>query len=103
MVCSCEPGRPQLTARSIERESIFTAGGRVIEWFLSIGEVHMKTNTENEYSEIAADLKKRVEAVNHFYRYSRLLYWTDDSMYQIELIGVVVPRHKGDVQAVIET
>ena len=24
-------------------------------------------------------------------------------MYQIEPIGVVVPRHKGDVQAVIET
>src|SRR5499426_1369085 len=63
----------------------------------------MKTNTENEYSEIAADLKKRVEGDVHFDRYSRLLYSTDASMYQIEPIGVVVPRHKGDVQAVIET
>ena len=63
----------------------------------------MKTNTENEYSEIAADLKKRLEGDVHFDRYSRLLYSTDASMYQIEPIGVVVPRHKGDVQAVIET
>ena len=37
-----------------------------------------------------------------FDRYSRLLYSTDASIYQIEPIGVVVPRHKGDVQAVIE-
>jgi FAD/FMN-containing dehydrogenase/Fe-S oxidoreductase len=37
-----------------------------------------------------------------FDRYTRLLYSTDASIYQIEPIGVVVPRHKGDVQAVIE-
>src|SRR5258705_4351205 len=62
----------------------------------------MKTNTNNEYSEIAAELKKRLEGDIHFDRYSRLLYSTDASIYQIEPIGVVVPRHKGDVQAVIE-
>jgi FAD/FMN-containing dehydrogenase len=56
----------------------------------------------DEYSEIAAALKKRLEGDVHFDRYSRLLYSTDASMYQIEPIGVVVPRHKGDVQAVIE-
>ena len=33
---------------------------------------------------------------------TRQLYATDASIYQIEPIGVVVPRHKGDVQAVIE-
>jgi len=32
----------------------------------------------------------------------RLLYSTDASMYQMEPIGVVVPRHAGDVQAVLE-
>jgi FAD/FMN-containing dehydrogenase/Fe-S oxidoreductase len=52
--------------------------------------------------EIAAELRKRVEGDVHFDRTSRLLYSTDASMYQIEPIGVVVPRHKGDVQAVIE-
>ena len=62
----------------------------------------MKTDTNNEYSEIAAELKKRLEGDIHFDRYSRLLYSTDASIYQIEPIGVVVPRHKGDVQAVIE-
>ncbi|HEY7322988.1 MAG TPA: FAD-linked oxidase C-terminal domain-containing protein [Candidatus Binatia bacterium] len=62
----------------------------------------MKSTTSDEYSEIAADLKKRIEGEVRFDRYSRLLYSTDASMYQIEPIGVVVPRHKGDVQAAIE-
>jgi len=35
-------------------------------------------------------------------QYSRLLYSTDASMYQMEPIGVVIPRHAGDVQAVLE-
>jgi FAD/FMN-containing dehydrogenase/Fe-S oxidoreductase len=62
----------------------------------------MKINTNDEYSDIAAELTKRLEGDVHFDRTSRLLYSTDASMYQIEPIGVVVPRHKGDVQAVIE-
>jgi FAD/FMN-containing dehydrogenase/Fe-S oxidoreductase len=62
----------------------------------------MKTHTSNEYSDIAAELAKRLEGDVHFDRTSRMLYSTDASMYQIEPIGVVVPRHKGDVQAVIE-
>src|SRR5436305_15181073 len=57
---------------------------------------------ERDYREIEAELKKRVEGDIYFDRYSRLLYSTDASIYQIEPIGVVVPRHKGDVQAVGE-
>ena len=57
---------------------------------------------ERDYREIEAELKKRVAGDIHFDRYSRLLYSTDASIYQIEPIGVVVPRHKGDVQAVVE-
>jgi FAD/FMN-containing dehydrogenase/Fe-S oxidoreductase len=57
---------------------------------------------ERDYREIEAELKKRVEGDVRFDRYSRLLYSTDASIYQIEPIGVVVPRHKGDVQAVVE-
>ena len=57
---------------------------------------------ERDYREIEAELKKRVEGDIHFDRYSRLLYSTDASIYQIEPIGVVVPRYKGDVQAVVE-
>ena len=62
----------------------------------------MKIKANDEYSDIAAELTKRLEGDVHFDRTSRLLYSTDASMYQIEPIGVVVPRHKGDVQAVIE-
>ena len=62
----------------------------------------MSANPGRDYFEIGAELRKRIEGDVHFDRYSRLLYSTDASIYQIEPIGVVVPRHKGDVQAVIE-
>ena len=58
--------------------------------------------TGRDYFEIEAELKKRIEGEIRFDRYSRLLYSTDASIYQIEPIGVVVPRHKADVQAAIE-
>ncbi|HMA79483.1 MAG TPA: FAD-binding oxidoreductase, partial [Candidatus Binatia bacterium] len=62
----------------------------------------MSANPGRDYFEIEAELKKRIEGDIRFDRYSRLLYSTDASIYQIEPIGVVVPRHKGDVQAAIE-
>ena len=62
----------------------------------------MSANPSRDYFEVEAELKKRIDGDIHFDRYSRLLYSTDASIYQIEPIGVVVPRHKGDVQAVIE-
>ncbi len=62
----------------------------------------MSVKPGRDYFEIETELKKRVEGDIRFDRYSRLLYSTDASIYQIEPIGVVVPRHKGDVQAVIE-
>jgi len=62
----------------------------------------MSASPSRDYFEIEAELKKRIEGDVRFDRYSRLLYSTDASIYQIEPIGVVVPRHKGDVQAVIE-
>jgi FAD/FMN-containing dehydrogenase/Fe-S oxidoreductase len=64
--------------------------------------VAMSVNAGRDYFEIEAELKKRIEGDIRFDRYSRLLYSTDASIYQIEPIGVVVPRHKGDVQAAIE-
>ena len=62
----------------------------------------MSTNVTRERSEIESELRRRVDGDVYFDRTSRLLYSTDASMYQIEPIGVVVPRHKGDVQGVIE-
>jgi len=55
-----------------------------------------------DHFEIEAELKKRLEGEVRFDKFSRLLYSTDASIYQIEPIGVVVPRHKADVHAVLE-
>jgi FAD/FMN-containing dehydrogenase/Fe-S oxidoreductase len=62
----------------------------------------MSKSTAADYLAIEAELKKRIEGDILFDPYSRLLYSTDASIYQIEPIGVVVPRHKDDVQAVLE-
>ncbi len=53
-------------------------------------------------NDLEHELRRHVEGDVRFDRYSRLLYSTDASMYQMEPIGVVIPRHAGDVQAVIE-
>ncbi|MBI4525793.1 MAG: FAD-binding protein [Deltaproteobacteria bacterium] len=62
----------------------------------------MDFKRDEKYTEIASELRKRLEGEVRFDRYSRLLYSTDASMYEIEPIGVVIPRDRGDVQAVIE-
>src|SRR3989449_10842782 len=53
-------------------------------------------------TDLEQELRRAVEGDVRFDTYSRLLYSTDASMYQMEPIGVVVPRHAGDVQAVLE-
>ena len=63
----------------------------------------MIANASTDYLDLEAELNKRIEGEVKFDRYTRLLYSTDASIYQIEPIGVVVPRHKGDVQAAIGT
>ncbi len=62
----------------------------------------MRSDYHEEYWEIASELRKRIAGELRFDRMSRLLYSTDASIYQIEPIGVVVPRDKADVEAVIE-
>ncbi len=54
-------------------------------------------------NDLERELRRQVEGDVRFDTYSRLLYSTDASMYQMEPIGVVIPRHAGDVQAVVET
>src|SRR5918994_5717449 len=63
----------------------------------------MIANARTDYLDLEAELKERIEGEVKFDRYTRLLYSADASIYQIEPIGIVVPRHKGDVQAAIET
>jgi FAD/FMN-containing dehydrogenase/Fe-S oxidoreductase len=53
-------------------------------------------------TDLKRELQRVVEGDVRFDAFSRQLYSTDASMYQVEPIGVVIPRHKNDVQAVLE-
>ena len=53
-------------------------------------------------SDLERELRRVVGGEVRFDDYSRLLYSTDASMYQVEPIGVVLPRSKDDVRAVLE-
>ena len=55
-----------------------------------------------ETRELVHELAQVVEGEVRFDKYSRILYSTDASIYQIEPIGVVIPRHAEDVIATIE-
>src|SRR5215475_12284908 len=54
-------------------------------------------------NDLEAQLRKVVEGDVRFDAGSRLLYSTDASMYQVEPVGVVIPRDADDVRAAIET
>ena len=62
----------------------------------------MSANSSRDYLEVERELKKLIDGEVRFDQYTRLLYSTDASIYQIEPVGVVMPRHKNDVQAAIE-
>src|SRR3972149_4091028 len=61
----------------------------------------ISTMLESKAMGIAEELRSRIEGEVRFDRYTRILYSTDASIYQIEPIGVVVPRHAGDVEEVL--
>ncbi len=52
---------------------------------------------------LVEDLRRDVSGEVRFDKMTRVLYSTDASMYQIEPIGVVIPRSDEDVVAVVET
>ncbi len=52
--------------------------------------------------ELAAELQAVVQGEVRFDGYTRMLYSTDASLYQIQPVGVVIPRHVDDVQAAVE-
>jgi FAD/FMN-containing dehydrogenase/Fe-S oxidoreductase len=56
----------------------------------------------SERDEIDNALKRRVSGEVRFDAFSRVLYSTDASIYQMEPVGVVIPRNVEDVLAVIE-
>ena len=56
----------------------------------------------DEGRHLANELRKRVSGEVRFDPFSRYLYSTDASMYQMDPVGVVVPRSVEDVLAVME-
>ena len=52
---------------------------------------------------LVEELRRRVSGEVRFDKMTRLLYSTDASIYQIEPIGVVIPKTEEDVIAVVET
>jgi len=58
--------------------------------------------TQQRRDEIQAELQQSIAGEVRFDRYSRALYSTDASIYQIEPLGVVIPRDRSDVVATIE-
>ena len=53
-------------------------------------------------NEIVQELKTRVAGEVRFDKTSRILYSTDASIYEIEPLGVVIPKNADDIQATIE-
>lgn len=52
--------------------------------------------------DFAEQLRQRVDGEVRFDKYSRVLYSTDASLWQIEPVGAVIPRTADDVQATVE-
>ena len=52
---------------------------------------------------LVEDLRRQVEGEVRFDQMTRMLYSTDASLYQIEPIGVVLPKSAEDIIAVLET
>ncbi len=63
----------------------------------------MKSNSLAQLRlDLAAELSQAIAGEVRFDPYSRVLYSTDASNYRIEPLGVVIPRTRDDVQAVME-
>ncbi len=58
---------------------------------------------DSAVSECLAVLRKRITGELRTDAYSRMFYSTDASIYQVDPLAVVIPRHPEDVHAVVET
>ena len=58
--------------------------------------------SSQETRELVHELEQVVEGEVRFDGYSRMLYSTDASQYQIQPLGAVIPRSEDDVQAAVE-
>ncbi|HEV2439649.1 MAG TPA: FAD-linked oxidase C-terminal domain-containing protein [bacterium] len=61
-----------------------------------------RAEPRSELRDLVHDLRRRVRGEVRFDAVSRAIYSTDASIYEIEPLGVVLPRDADDVQAVME-
>ena len=66
---------------------------------MSAGHALLATDTRT----LEAELRRRISGEVRFDPYSRAMYSTDASIYQMEPVGVVIPRNADDVVAVVAT
>ena len=52
-------------------------------------------------NDLADQIARRIEGEVRFDAYSKILYSTDASVWQIEPLGAVIPRHHGDVRELL--
>jgi FAD/FMN-containing dehydrogenase/Fe-S oxidoreductase len=62
----------------------------------------MRSPVVEEAFDLAAELERAVRGEVRFDGYTRMLYSTDASLYQIQPVGVVIPKDADDVQAAVE-
>jgi FAD/FMN-containing dehydrogenase/ferredoxin len=62
----------------------------------------MRTSTHENSGRLEGALRERLRGEVRFDRKSRLLYSTDASIYQIEPLGVVLPRDEDDVRVALQ-
>ena len=60
------------------------------------------TTAASQTQPLEHELRQLVEGEVRFDAFSKVLYSTDASIYQMEPVGVVIPRHKDDVLAAID-
>src|SRR5690606_32249478 len=104
--------RPDAAARRGRRAADLSAGARPMtarrrHLALAKTQAHALPNRgggswEGDARALRAALKGRIEGEVRFDGGSRALYATDASNYRQVPIGVVVPRHVGDVLATVE-
>ena len=60
------------------------------------------TPAQADTHDLVAELSRVVRGEVRFDRYTRMLYSTDASLYQVQPVGVVIPKDADDVQATVE-
>src|SRR5581483_9569923 len=93
LVAPYQPEAPARDCRSLAGAS---------SWYVSSYNARMNDLIELQRAHLARHLRKHLQGEVRFDAASRKLYSTDASIYQIEPLGVVLPRTPDDVRAAVQ-